>query len=46
MRSVTHGLVGLFGQPGAIPSRIRNAGLNLTDRLPVLKNLLVRHAVG
>ena len=46
MRSVTHGLVGLFGQPGAIPSRIRNVGLNLTDRLPVLKNLLVRHAVG
>lgn len=46
MRSVTHGLVGLFGRPGAIPSRIRNVGLNLTDRLPVVKNLLVRHAVG
>jgi ubiquinone biosynthesis UbiH/UbiF/VisC/COQ6 family hydroxylase len=46
MRAVTHGLVGLFGQPGAIPSRIRNVGLNLTDRLPVVKNLLVRHAVG
>jgi ubiquinone biosynthesis UbiH/UbiF/VisC/COQ6 family hydroxylase len=46
MRSVTHGLVGLFGQPGVIPSRIRNVGLNLTDRLPVVKNLLVRHAVG
>jgi ubiquinone biosynthesis UbiH/UbiF/VisC/COQ6 family hydroxylase len=46
MRAVTHGLVGLFGQTGAIPSRIRNAGLNLTDRLPVVKNLLVRHAVG
>jgi ubiquinone biosynthesis UbiH/UbiF/VisC/COQ6 family hydroxylase len=46
MRAVTHGLVGLFGQPGAIPSRIRNLGLNLTDRFPVVKNLLVRHAVG
>ncbi len=46
MRAVTHGLVGLFGQAGTIPSRLRNAGLNLTDRLPVVKNLLVRHAVG
>lgn len=46
MRTVTDGLVGLFGRPGAIPSRFRNLGLNLTHRLPVIKNLLVRHAVG
>jgi len=46
MRTVTDGLVGLFGRPGAIPSRFRNFGLNLTHRLPVIKNLLVRHAVG
>jgi 2-polyprenyl-6-methoxyphenol hydroxylase-like FAD-dependent oxidoreductase len=46
MRTVTHGLVDLFGLPGAIPSRLRNLGLNLTDRLPVIKNLLVRQAVG
>jgi 2-polyprenyl-6-methoxyphenol hydroxylase-like FAD-dependent oxidoreductase len=46
MRTVTHGLVGLFGRPGAIPSRLGNLGLNLTQRLPVIKNLLVRHAVG
>jgi ubiquinone biosynthesis UbiH/UbiF/VisC/COQ6 family hydroxylase len=46
MRTVTHGLVGLFGLPGEIPSRFRNLGLNLTDRLPVIKNLLVRNAVG
>jgi ubiquinone biosynthesis UbiH/UbiF/VisC/COQ6 family hydroxylase len=46
MRTVTHGLVGLFGLPGDIPSRLRNLGLNLTDRSAVLKNLLVRHAVG
>jgi ubiquinone biosynthesis UbiH/UbiF/VisC/COQ6 family hydroxylase len=46
MRTVTHGLVGLFGQTGRIPSRLRNLGLNLTHRLPVIKNLLVRHAVG
>jgi 2-polyprenyl-6-methoxyphenol hydroxylase-like FAD-dependent oxidoreductase len=46
MRTVTHGLVGLFGRTGGIPSRLGNLGLNLTQRLPVLKNLLVRHAVG
>jgi ubiquinone biosynthesis UbiH/UbiF/VisC/COQ6 family hydroxylase len=46
MRAVTHGLVRLFGLPGELPARLRNAGLNLTDRLPVLKALLVRHAVG
>jgi ubiquinone biosynthesis UbiH/UbiF/VisC/COQ6 family hydroxylase len=46
MRTVTDGLVRLFGLPGELPSRIRNAGLNFTDRLPVLKTLLVRHAVG
>jgi ubiquinone biosynthesis UbiH/UbiF/VisC/COQ6 family hydroxylase len=46
MRTVTHGLVGLFGLSGEIPSRLRNFGLNLTDRFPVIKNLLVRRAVG
>jgi ubiquinone biosynthesis UbiH/UbiF/VisC/COQ6 family hydroxylase len=46
MRTVTHGLVRLFGLPGELPSRLRNTGLNLTNRLPVLKTLLVRHAVG
>jgi ubiquinone biosynthesis UbiH/UbiF/VisC/COQ6 family hydroxylase len=46
MRTVTHGLADLFGLPGAIPSRLRNLGLNLTHRLPVIKNLLVRQAVG
>jgi 2-octaprenylphenol hydroxylase len=46
MRAVTHGLVRLFGLPGELPSRVRNAGLNFTDRIPVLKSFLVRHAVG
>lgn len=46
MRAVTHGLVRLFGLPGELPSRLRNAGLNFTDRLPVLKAFLVRYAVG
>jgi len=46
MRTATDGLAMLFGLPGATAAQIRNAGLNLTDRLVVLKNLLVRHAIG
>lgn len=46
MRAVTDGLVRLFGAPGQVPAALRNRGLALTDRLPVLKNLLVRHALG
>ena len=40
-----HGLHGLFQARGALPAALRNAGLNFTDRLPVLKNLLLRHAL-
>ena len=36
----------LFDAGGAGASRLRNAGLNLADRIPVLKNLLMRHAMG
>jgi 2-polyprenyl-6-methoxyphenol hydroxylase-like FAD-dependent oxidoreductase len=43
MRATVHGLWRLFGAPGA--RRLRNAGLNLTDRLPVVKNLLMRQAM-
>jgi len=46
MRTVTDGLHHLFGAKSAIISAIRNAGLNLTDRAPVLKTLLVRQALG
>jgi ubiquinone biosynthesis UbiH/UbiF/VisC/COQ6 family hydroxylase len=46
MRSVTDGLVRLFSATGRLPDAVRNRGMNLTDRLPVLKNLLVRHALG
>jgi len=46
MRQVTDGLQRLFAAPGRTMSRIRNAGLNLTDRIPVLKTLLVRQALG
>ena len=46
MRTTVHGLFRLFDARGAGISRLRNAGLNLADRIPVLKNLLMRHAMG
>jgi 2-polyprenylphenol 6-hydroxylase len=46
MRQVTDGLQHLFGARSRIISAIRNAGMNFTDRVPVLKNLLVRQALG
>jgi 2-polyprenyl-6-methoxyphenol hydroxylase-like FAD-dependent oxidoreductase len=46
MRATVHGLYRLFDAQGAGLARLRNAGLNLADRLPVLKNLLMRHAMG
>lgn len=46
MDAVVHGLHGLFGHGGsAAVSGLRNVGLNLADRIPVLKNLLIRHAM-
>ncbi|MGQ0509743.1 MAG: FAD-dependent monooxygenase [Betaproteobacteria bacterium] len=46
MDTVVHGLHGLFdADRGAALARVRNAGLNLADRLPVLKNLLIRQAM-
>ena len=46
MRATVHGLFRLFDAPGPVAGRLRNAGLDLADRLPVLKNLLMRHAMG
>jgi len=46
MRSTVHGLFRLFGADGPGIARLRNAGLNLANRIPVLKNLLMRHAMG
>ncbi|MFH1044163.1 MAG: UbiH/UbiF family hydroxylase [Pseudomonadota bacterium] len=43
---VTDGLQRLFAAPGATAAKLRNAGLNLTNALPVVKNLLVRRALG
>lgn len=46
MQTATHALHHLFRQdfPGIRP--LRNWGMNLTNALPVLKNLLVRYAIG
>ena len=45
MQLMVYGLFRLFGASGGPAARLRNAGLNLTDRLPVLKNVLMRHAM-
>ena len=45
MRSAVHGLQSLFAADRRVFGRVRNLGLNFTDRLPVLKNALVRHAL-
>jgi ubiquinone biosynthesis UbiH/UbiF/VisC/COQ6 family hydroxylase len=45
MRATVHGLFLLFEAEGGIASRVRNAGLNLADRMPVIKNILMRHAM-
>jgi len=34
-----------FGAESPVVARLRNAGLNLTDRLPVIKNVLMRYAM-
>lgn len=45
MDAMVDGLFGLFGARGRAAARLRNAGLNLTDRLPFVKNLLIRQAM-
>ncbi len=45
MDTMVSGLYTLFGAHGRLPGLLRNAGLNLTDRMPVLKNLLIRQAM-
>jgi ubiquinone biosynthesis UbiH/UbiF/VisC/COQ6 family hydroxylase len=46
MDGVVHGLFRLYQAESGLMSRLRNTGLNLTDRLPVLKNILMRRAMG
>ena len=45
MDSLIDGLFHLFNGNHPLVFRLRNAGLNLTDRIAVLKNILVRHAM-
>jgi ubiquinone biosynthesis UbiH/UbiF/VisC/COQ6 family hydroxylase len=45
MQATVHGLHRLFAAHAAPLAWLRNAGLNLTDRLPVIKNLLIRQAM-
>lgn len=45
MDFVVDGLFRLFGAPGRPFGWLRNTGLNLTGAVPVLKNLLMRHAM-
>ncbi|HNC51781.1 MAG TPA: UbiH/UbiF family hydroxylase [Accumulibacter sp.] len=46
MQTVTHALHELFRQELPVVRVLRNLGMNLTNALPVLKNQLVRYAVG
>ena len=45
MDGVVHGLFRLYSAESGLMSRLRNAGLNLADRLPVVKNILMRRAM-
>lgn len=45
MDAVVSGLFALYNAKNGWIGRLRNAGLNLTDRLPVLKNILMRQAM-
>ena len=45
MDSVVSGLFSLYGTRSRLIERVRNTGLNLTNRLPVLKNILMRQAM-
>ena len=45
MGSVVDGLHALFNAGNPLAARLRNAGLNLTERMPVLKNVLMRQAM-
>jgi 2-polyprenyl-6-methoxyphenol hydroxylase-like FAD-dependent oxidoreductase len=45
MDTMVDSLFRLFGTESRLAARLRNDGLNLTDRLPVVKNLLMRQAM-
>jgi 2-octaprenylphenol hydroxylase len=45
MDTMVDSLFRLFGAESRLAARLRNAGLNLTDRLPVVKSILMRQAM-
>jgi 2-polyprenylphenol 6-hydroxylase len=45
MRTTVHGLFTLFDAEADVFRAVRNAGLNLVDRVPVLKSMLIRQAM-
>jgi 2-octaprenylphenol hydroxylase len=45
LQSVIDGLHRLFGTPAAPLAALRNLGMNLTNQLPVVKDILVRYAL-
>jgi 2-polyprenylphenol 6-hydroxylase len=45
MDTMVDSLFRLFAADSRLAARLRESGLNLTDRLPVLKNMLMRHAM-
>jgi 2-octaprenylphenol hydroxylase len=45
MDAVVDGLYRLFAAKGRGPARLRNGGLSLTNRLTLVKNLLIRQAM-
>lgn len=46
LQSVTHGLQRLFAVPWEPAASLRNIGMSLFDRLPVVKDALARYAMG
>jgi ubiquinone biosynthesis UbiH/UbiF/VisC/COQ6 family hydroxylase len=46
LQAVTHGLQRLFRPQWPWLAALRNAGMNLTNSLPVVRNMLVRYALG
>jgi 2-polyprenyl-6-methoxyphenol hydroxylase-like FAD-dependent oxidoreductase len=46
MQVTTDGLSRLFGSDLGPARLVRNLGMNLLDRLPLIKNKLISHAMG
>ena len=46
LQSATHGLQRLFQPQDTLFTMLRNSGLNLTNKIPVVRDALVRYALG